>query len=335
MFNPTPIYQDFIIVQEEEPTSPFNGQIWVKTPDGATFQYFNGNWEQIGQEPDGETILENEEGNLKVNLLSPKLSKFTYDGIEFDPTSESSSPYGLYFNPEGTKMFILCAGSESVYQYTLTESFDISTASYDGIEFDVNSEAPTPYGLYFNPEGTKMYITDFDSDSVYQYTLTESFDISTATYDDIQFDASTEVSSPIKIFINPEGTKMYITDNSSEAVYQYTLSESFDISTASYDDIEFDVSSESTNPRGIFFNSEGTKMYITGDTSESVYQYTLTESFDISTASYDDIEFDVNSEAPDPIGLYFNPEGTKMYILDSDSESVYQYSGNKIPVWEV
>jgi hypothetical protein len=37
-------------------------------------------------------------------------------------------------------------------------------------------------------------------------------------------------------------------------------------------------------------------MYIVGNTS-SVYQYTLSTAFDVSTASYDSVSFSVSSEA--------------------------------------
>ena len=41
---------------------------------------------------------------------------------------------------------------------------------------------------------------------------------------------------------------------------------------------------EQTVPLGVEFNPDGTKMYMTGTSSNKVFQYTLTTAFDISTA---------------------------------------------------
>jgi hypothetical protein len=51
------------------------------------------------------------------------------------------------------------------------------------------------------------------------------------------------------------------------------LSTAFDISTASFDDVPFSVSSEDTGPTGIAFNNDGTKMYIVGFGDNEVNQY--------------------------------------------------------------
>jgi hypothetical protein len=47
----------------------------------------------------------------------------------------------------------------------------------------------------------------------------------------------------------------------------------WDISTASYDNKSFSVSSQDTNHYSLFFKSDGTKMYIAGD--GPIYQYSL------------------------------------------------------------
>lgn len=43
-----PLARPFIIVQEEQPTSPFNGQIWLDESSGDTFQFSDGNWKSLG-----------------------------------------------------------------------------------------------------------------------------------------------------------------------------------------------------------------------------------------------------------------------------------------------
>ena len=47
---------------------------------------------------------------------------------------------------------------------------------------------------------------------------------------------------------------------------------------------------------------------------------------DISSASYDSVSFSVNSQDTAPQGIKFNSDGTKMYIVGSTNDNVYQYS---------
>jgi hypothetical protein len=46
------------------------------------------------------------------------------------------------------------------------------------------------------------------------------------------------------------------------------------------------VSSQDTSPYGLAFSSDGTKMYVTGNTNDTVYQYSLSTAWDVSTASF-------------------------------------------------
>ena len=49
----------------------------------------------------------------------------------------------------------------------------------------------------------------------------------------------------------------------------------WDLSTASYDSVSLDVSSEDATPTDVAFKPDGTKMYFVGISSDSVYQYSL------------------------------------------------------------
>ena len=153
-----------------------------------------------------------------------------------------------------------------------------------------------------------------------------SGDIANASYDSVSFNVNSQDSGPTSIWFNPTGTKMYIMGYATDTVHQYSLSTGFDLSTASYDSVSFSVSGQDTSPRDIWFNPTGTKMYMMGGTNDSVYQYSLSTGFDISTASYDSVSFSVTSQAPEPYGFAFNPTGTKMYMVGAANDSVYQYS---------
>jgi hypothetical protein len=169
-------------------------------------------------------------------------------------------------------------------------------------------------------------VASFPSDSVYQYTLGTGFDLSTASYDSVSLDVSGQDSGPTGIFFNDFGTKMFMVGSANASVYQYTLGTGFDLSSASYDSVSFDVSGQDSLPQGIYFNSTGSRMLMAGRSTDSVYQYTLSTGFNLSTALYDSVNFSVSNEDNDPRGIFFNPTGTKMFMVGNNSDSVYEYN---------
>jgi len=137
------------------------------------------------------------------------------------------------------------------------------------------------------------------------------------------FSVSTEETIPQGLFFKNDGTKMYIIGSSGDDVNEYSLSTGWDISTASYVQ-NFSVSTEETIPQGLFFKNDGTKMYIIGSSGNDVNEYSLSTGWDISTASYSQ-NFSVMQQERTPTGLFFKPDGTKMYITGSDGDAVWSY----------
>ena len=258
--------------------------------------------------------------------LSGLVRNVSYDSVSFNVTSEDSTPFGLAFSTDGTKMYILGTSSDSVYQYSLSTGFDLSTASYDSVSFSVNSQDSTPYGIAFNNDGTKMFIAGGSSSTIYQYSLSTGFDLSTASYDSVSFSVTSQDIYPTDIAFSTDGTKMHIVGNNTGSVYQYSLSTGFDLSTASYGSVSLSVTSQDSNPYGIAFNTDGTKMFIAGGSSDTIYQYSLSTGFDLSTASYDSLSFSVGSEDSNLLSMAFSTDGTKMYISGNTTNTVYQYS---------
>jgi len=250
----------------------------------------------------------------------------SYDSVSLSVGGQDTAPYGIAFNNDGTKMYMVGLSNDSVYQYSLSTAFDLSTASYDSVSFSVATEDTNPYDITFNNDGTKMYMVGNDTSSVYQYTLSTGFDLSTASYDSVSFSVSGQDTNPNGIAFNNDGTKLYMVGNANQSVFQYSLSTAFDLSTASYDSVSFSVATEDINPLEVAFNNDGTKMYIAGAANDSIFQYSLSTAFDLSTASYDSVSFSVTTEDTIPYGIAFNTDGTKMYMVGNDNDTVYQYS---------
>jgi len=231
-----------------------------------------------------------------------------------------------------------CGSDSFVYQYALSAAWDISTVSNDNISFGPGLENVPHYTLdgkviitclHFSPDGLKMYVAGIGDSIVYQYALSTAWDISTATYSDTSFYHGSEDVYANGLFFSPDGLKLYIGGNNHKTIYQYTLSTAWDISTASYSDTSFYhglILAESpldTICYGPLFSPDGLKMYMATNVDETIYQYTLSTAWDVSTASYHDLYR--GRHVGNLEGLYLNFDVQKMYTLVG-IEELHQYS---------
>ena len=249
----------------------------------------------------------------------------SYDSVSFSVAGQETTPLGMIFGNNGTKMYIVGAGA-SVYQYTLSSGFDLSTASYDSVSFSVTSQDTSPRGIAFNLTGEKMFIIGQGSDAIYQYTLSIAWDVSSASYDSASFSVSAQDTTPQDLFFNLDGSKFFMVGDTTDTVYQYSLSTPFVISSASYDSVSFSAASQSTGCVALSFNNTGTRMFISDYQNDTIYQYSLSSGFDLSTASYDSINFSVASQSDNPQGLAFSSDGTTFFVTTVTGSSVLQYS---------
>ncbi len=234
-------------------------------------------------------------------------------------------PYGVFFKPDGSKMYIVAYYDQIVCQYSLSVAWEIDTAVYEEKYKYVDAQDSYPVDLFFKPDGSKMYITGYTSVTLYQYTLSTPWDVSSSTYDTKSKYIGSEDSEIFDLFFKFDGLKMYVVGKYYKRIYQYSLVTAWDISTASYETKYKDVGSEDDYPMGIFFKPDGDKMYVVGSTNDTIYQYALTIPWDIPTASYENKYKYVGSEDSYPTDVFLKPDGSKVYIMGEGNETVYQY----------
>jgi sugar lactone lactonase YvrE len=239
----------------------------------------------------------------------------------FSVVNQETTPLGLAFNNDGTKMYVVGTTGDDVNEYNLSVAFDISSAVYSQ-NFSVSAQEANPQDVAFNNDGTKMFIVGADGDEVNEYDLSSGFDVSTASYSQ-NFSVSAQELVPTGIAFNTDGTKMFIVGSNGNDVNEYDLSSGFDVSTASFVD-SFSVSAQESEPTGIAFNADGTKMFIVGSIADNVNEYDLSVGFDVSTAVYSR-NFSVASQELNAQDIAFNNDGTKMYIVGATGDAVYQY----------
>jgi len=260
----------------------FATSLWVQNllinteetrPRGLTFSNDGTKMFVIGQEANNSSSSGGANDDIHEYTLSTPfdISTASYvDSLAMADNVETS----IKFNNDGSKMFVIGTKNDKVQEYTLTANFDLSSATLESV-FVTSNEEVAPFGIDFNNDGTMMYITGHNSDSIHQYELAVGFDLSEGVTLLRSQDLSAQDIEPSSIEFNTDGTRMFIIGTRDNVVDQYDLSTGFDISTLSH--VGFlKLNSEQYNPSGIAFSPSGLKMIITGyqETAE-VNEYTL------------------------------------------------------------
>jgi hypothetical protein len=253
------------------------------------------------------------------------LAGAVYDGVSFSTSSQGFNNASPAFKPDGTKLYVITTTTDTVHQYTLSTAWDLSTASYDSKSFTVTQDT-SPNFAVFSGDGTKMYSGGQTNSTLYQYTLSTAWDVNTASYDSVSFSVSAQGLDPRSVVFTNNGSTMIVLSGSGDAVFEYSLSTAYDLSTASYTSKTFSVTTQANNPWGLDFNADGSKMYVGDLTTDSIYQYSLSTLYDITTASYDSLSFSTGSQDSLAFGFIFGNSGENMYVAGTTGDSVYQYS---------
>jgi hypothetical protein len=164
------------------------------------------------------------------------------------------------------------------------------------------------------------------STSVTVTTSTDG-DVSAASYSGNVGDVSSQHPNSIhNCYVMDNGSRLFTHDENTDAIYQYTMSTAYDISTISYDSKSYDFTSQDGGMRGFWFKPDGLKVYIIGWGNRKVFQYTLSTAWDISTTSYDGTSFSVITQTSFPYNVWFKADGLKMVVCGSASYYLYPYT---------
>lgn len=276
-------------------------------------------------------------GTGAITGFDDDISTFSYDSVALSLTGiagASTLSRDMLFNDDGTVVYVLETSSpDAIYWATLTNPYDLSavTTGFNSTNrFSLTGQLTSdPSGMIFSPDGTKLLVSELSTETIYEYTLTTPFDLSgTVTYN--QSYLVTQGSSLRDINFNDDGTKMYAYTSGTDSLYQYTLGTPYTLNTVTYDSVSFSTSTEADTVYAFKFSTDGTKLFTSGFNSSGqgrVWQYSLTTAFDISSASYDNDQLDVNAQtSSSAYGIVFDDIGSKMFLVDSNGDEIVQYS---------
>jgi hypothetical protein len=188
--------------------------------------------------------------------------------------NEDESPQAIFLKPDGTKIFVAGVGNSTLFQYTLSPAYDITSLTLDE-QFTLASAGS---GLLFSTDGSKFYITVQATDTVIEYTMSVNWDVSTAVLTDTKF-IGTNTTVPRDIAFSLDGRNMIVIDTSpTDHIDQYTLTQPFNVSTATYD-VSEDVGFVETQPEGFFLRIDNQKLYLAGGQDDEINEFNMTLNF--------------------------------------------------------
>ena len=249
------------------------------------------------------------------------LTSWTYSNKSFSVTAQETAPTGLFFSPDGTRMYIIGSTGDDVTQYALSTAWDVTTSAFVRTSATVGDTAPS--GLYFRADGLKMYTIGSTLDSVREFNLSIAWDVSTITFVQ-EFAVSAQDILPQDLWFKPDGLKMYVIGSTNDRVYEYNLSTAWNVSTATFLQF-FSVAAQELTPVAVNFNADGTRMYVLGQTGLDINRYVLSTPWDISTAVFFN-NFYIGFQESAPNGLFINTDADVAYVVGTTADAVFEYA---------
>lgn len=233
-------------------------------------------------------------------------------------TPQDTGPRSLAFRPDGLKLFVLGQANNLIYSYTLSSPWDVSTAVYDNYPLYIGNQlSGIGGGISFKTDGTKLYINSLNSNStIFEYTLPNAWSLVDAEYNNVSNTFQNSNGVMTDMVFSSDGTTVYVLHRIVNCVSKWSLSTPWDITTASITS-ELYYDEQDPIPRSLKFSSDGTKMFILGDSSDDLWRYTCVEYSRINWTN--NIVWDANSTPQVP-----EINQTDVYsFITSDGGSTY------------
>lgn len=264
---------------------------------------------------------------------------FTDDGIStqatFNNTGYDSNVVGIEISPDGRYIYFCGYDRDTANQFTMTSAYNIAASANNttfnpGYEqankrldniFDIGSADGTLRGIEFNNDGTKMYLVGLGDDNIQQFSLSTAYEVGTQSYDGAYNVGADGHLYPYNIRWNNDGTKIFVVNYYTDLIVEYSVSNAYDVTSGTITEgTNFTTTSYESNPYDVAFNSDGTQMFVIGNGSDKIHEWTLSTGFDLSsTVTY------VSGTAlglTNPTAFDISPDGTLMAVVDYNTDTL-------------
>lgn len=273
-------------------------------------------------------------GSLNGSTVSQDSSVFTVT-----PHASNATTFDLTFTASDG----INTATSGANSFTLSFSlnWDVSNASLN-YTYNIYSEtsdwaASRILKVRLGDNGTKLYTIGGGS-AIYQYSLSTAFDLSSATLSSNSNNFSTVITNAgvttgggtgvTDAFFKPDGSKIYASwDGGTEAIYEFNLTTSWDVSTLSYvGRLTMAAYSGGSGCAGVYVGDSGSKLFVLERNYDRVWTYDLSTPWSVTSGSKSSTAAGSTSPETNPADITFKPDGTKMYVAGLTRDGVSQYS---------
>lgn len=290
--------------------------------------------------------------------------------------SVGTTPTGIWWRPDGSSLTTTTStGLLSTYKVDWAWNISAVNTSTQVVEYSHPVLGPygttimrdtSVHGVSWGDNGTKLYLTGATKDAVFQFKASESYNVANlepATSDTVEIYAAYNTQNTIALdqggyssvsgrgmYVRPDGTSFYVTDSTSDKVFQYDMSTPFCINTATMVG-NTSIAQQSLAGSGLFFRDDGSQMYVMDQTKACMFQWTLGTAWQANTAvcvpqannaqgwtldttsNANLFTNPLNSNAYTPNAMAFSRDGYMLIAADPTSDFIFTY--NLATPWNV
>ena len=237
----------------------------------------------------------------------------------------------------------------------LIDPSPLSQARYTGVQSSDLVMTDDPTSVSFNPDGTKMYLIDRATSTLYEYLLTTPYgiaNIDSSSNKSENLNSLGAVGDIEEMEWNNDGSRLFLIDGGDNVIYGCSLTTAYDISSISLTQTSalLDREGETLFTGGLTFNDNGRKLYVCGDVrglEGQIREYDLSRPYDLTSfVNTSLINGNMKADATSiytplsEVGKYhggsrgethfqdimFNGDGTILYAVGNSGNAVYLYN---------
>lgn len=204
-------------------------------------------------------------------------------------------------------------------------SWTISISGRAGLDGGANIVLDTTPQLGGSLDRNGFDITGEGDTELLSFTEIAPYDLSTMSGTPIIASVSGQDGVPTGVVFSNDGLKVFVVGAQNDSIYEYALGSAFDLTTISGVQVTKPIGGQDGGPQGIVFNDTGSKLFLIGGITDTIYEYTLSTPFDMNTLVYSGVSKAIDTVDDTPRGITLNNNGTKLFFSGGQHDAIYEF----------